>query len=107
MTGSKRLISIACNFPHFDFVAIFSMILFQGCELDPRTHEVAVPAMVRPGSTTNFKTESVEDLENQIVHTFTEKGDWVLDLFCGDRELSLAAQKSGRNAIAVHNRFVK
>ena len=84
-----------------------TMILFQGCELDPRTHEVDVPAMVRPGSTTNFKTESVEDLENQIVHTFTEKGDWVLDLFCGDRELSLAAQKSGRNAIAVHNRFVK
>jgi len=75
---------------------------FEGCQSE--SGNVEIPPMVRPGATTCFRTESAEDLENQIVHTFTEKGDWVLDLFCGDRELSLAAQKSGRNAIALHNR---
>ena len=57
--------------------------------------------MVREGLTTNFRTESVEALENAVVHALSETGDWVLDLCCRSRELSLAAQKSGRNAIAV------
>ena len=54
--------------------------------------------MVRPNLTTCFQTNSSEDLENTIVHAFTEASDWVFDLCCGSRELSLAAQKSGRNA---------
>jgi len=85
------------NVNHYFLLAYF----FEGCETESPAE---IPPMVRPGATTCFRTKNVEDLENQIVHTFTEKGDWVLDLFCGDRELSLAAQKSGRNAIAVHNR---
>ena len=28
------------------------------------------------------------------------EADWIFDICCGSRELSLAAQKSGRNAIA-------
>ena len=36
---------------------------------------------------------------NQIFLNFLE-ADWIFDICCGSRELSLAAQKSGRNAIA-------
>ena len=75
---------------------------FDGCESETPAE---IPPMVRPGATTCFRTESAEDLENQIVHTFTEKGDWILDLFCGERELCLAAQKTGRNGVAVHDRL--
>ncbi len=57
--------------------------------------------MVRPGLTTCFCMASVEELENSIVHAMSEEGDWILDLCCGGRELSLAAQKSGRNALAI------
>merc|ERR1719468_1228840 len=56
--------------------------------------------MVRPNLTTCFHTKNIEDLENTIIHAFSEDGDWILDVCCGGRELSLAAQKSGRNAIA-------
>ena len=59
--------------------------------------------MVRAGSTTCFHTSSSEDLENNIIHSLSEEGDWIMDLYCGRRELSLAAQKMGRNAIAVHD----
>ncbi len=52
--------------------------------------------MVRSGATTCLRAESVEDLENAVVHTLSEGGDWVLDLCCRSRELSLAAQKTGR-----------
>ena len=59
--------------------------------------------MVRSGGTTCFHTKSSEDLENNIVHSLSENGDWILDLCCAGRELVLAAQKMGRNAIAIHN----
>ena len=64
---------------------------------------VTVPKMVRPGFTTCFHTKSSEDLENNIVHALSEEGDWILDLCCRGRELSLAAQKMGRNAIALND----
>lgn len=57
--------------------------------------------MVRPGATTCLHTKNVEDLENTIIHTFSEEGEWVLDICCKSRELSLAAQKAARNAIAI------
>ena len=34
---------------------------------------------------------------------FSEPGEWILDLCCGQRLLSLAAVDKGRNAIAFHN----
>jgi len=58
--------------------------------------------MVRDASTC-IRTASVEDLENNIVHVFSEEGDWILDYACKKRELTLAAQKAGRNAIALDN----
>ena len=82
----------------FFLVAYF----FPGCENEDQS-KVIIPQMVRSGSTTCFHTKSSEDLENSIVHSFSEEEEWVLDLFCGGRELSLAAQKMGRNAIAVHD----
>ena len=63
---------------------------------------VDIPQLVRSGSTTCFHTKSNEDLENNIVHSLSEEGDWIIDLCCAGRELSLAAQKMGRNAIAMH-----
>jgi len=70
---------------------------FPGCD-----KEGIMPSapMVRPNLTTSFRTKNIEDLENTIIHSFSEEGDWILDICCGRRELSLAAQKSGRNAIA-------
>lgn len=59
--------------------------------------------MVRPGETTCFHTKSSEDLENNIIYSLSDKGDWILDLYCGGRELTLAALKMGRNAIAIHD----
>ena len=64
---------------------------------------VIIPQMVRKGGTTCFHTKSSEDLENSIVYSLSEEGDWIMDLCCGGRELSLAAQKMGRNAIAIHD----
>jgi hypothetical protein len=57
--------------------------------------------MTREGATTCFKTKSIEDVENTIVHNLSEDGDWILDVACKKRELSLAALKTGRNAIAL------
>jgi len=75
---------------------------FAGCENEDQS-KVTIPQMVRSGSTTCFHTTSNEDLENNIVHSLSEKGDWIMDLYCGRRELSLAAQKMGRNAVAIHD----
>ena len=54
-----------------------------------------------PSGNLGIRTASVEDLENNIVHAFSEEGDWILDYACKRRELTLAAQKAGRNAIAL------
>ena len=72
---------------------------FPGCD----KLSVAGPPsrMVREGASTVIRTASVEDLENNIVHAFSEEGDWILDYACKKRELTLAAQKAGRNAIAL------
>ena len=56
--------------------------------------------MTREGATTCFKTKSIEDLENAIVHNLSEAGDWIVDLACKRRELTLAAQKTGRYSTA-------
>ena len=82
-----------------DSTSLFLLAYFYpGC-----TDEDKLPSsrMVRSGLTTCFRTDSTEDLENTILHAFSEEGDWVLDLGCGVRELSLAAQKTGRNALAI------
>ena len=47
--------------------------------------------MVRPNLTTSFRTKNIEDLENTIIHSFSEEGDWILDICCGPRELSLVS----------------
>ena len=59
--------------------------------------------MVRPGTSTCFFTSDSEDLENTVIHTFSEEGDMIFDVCCGSRELTLAAQKCGRNAIAFES----
>ena len=72
---------------------------FPGCD---KLSVAAPPSrMVREGASTVIRTASVEDLENNIVHAFSEEGDWILDYACKRRELTLAAQKAGRNAIAL------
>ena len=70
---------------------------YPGCEDENR---LPPTRMVRMELTTCFSAKNTEDLENSIIHTFTEENDWIFDLCCGSRELSLAAQKSGRNAVA-------
>ena len=57
--------------------------------------------------TNMMHTNDAEDLENTVIHAFTEEDDWVFDVCCGSRELSLAAQKSGRNAAAFEADVVK
>lgn len=71
---------------------------FPGC-LEAQS-QVPFP-MVRKDMTTCFLTQSVEHLENTIIHALTVEGDCVLDLCCRGRELSLAAQKMGRFAVAI------
>lgn len=70
---------------------------YPGCEDENR---LPPTRMVRMELTTCFSAKNTEDLENSIIHAFTEENDWIFDLCCGSRELSLAAQKSGRNAVA-------
>ena len=77
---------------------------FPNCDREgslPQSH------MVRPNLTTSFRTKNIEDLENTIIHSLSEEGDWILDVYCGNRELALAAQKSGRNAIAIDGEIDK
>ena len=40
-------------------------------------------------------------LESALLDCFSEAGEWVLDLFCGSRQLSRAALQSGRSALAL------
>ena len=34
---------------------------------------------------------------------FSEEGEWILDLCCGKRLLSVAAAEKGRSAVAFHH----
>ena len=60
---------------------------FPGCQ-----DEDSLPdsKMVRSGMTNILHTNDTEDLENTVIHAFTEEDDWVFDVCCGSRELSLA-----------------
>jgi len=73
---------------------------FPGCEKNGSK----LPAkMVRDGYTTCFRTDGTAHLERSIIDCFSETGEWLLDLCCGTRQLSLAAAEKGRSAIALHN----
>eukprot|EP00091_Calanus_sinicus_P007627 TRINITY_DN18777_c0_g1_i1.p1 TRINITY_DN18777_c0_g1~~TRINITY_DN18777_c0_g1_i1.p1 ORF type:complete len:127 (+),score=35.26 TRINITY_DN18777_c0_g1_i1:38-382(+) len=68
----------------FFLVAYF----FPGCEKDGSK----LPAkMVRDGYSTCFRTEGTAHLERSIIDCFSETGEWLPDLCCGTRQLSLAA----------------
>jgi len=71
---------------------------FPGCE---KPDSVLPSIMVREGFTTCIRAASIQDLEEKIIKCFSEKDEWVLDLFCGRRKLSLSAAENGRNGIAV------
>jgi len=73
---------------------------FPGCEKDGSTLPTK---MVRDGYTTCFRTDGTAHLERSIIDCFSEGGEWLLDLCCGKRQLSLAAAEKGRSAIALHN----
>ncbi len=66
---------------------------FPGSEVEG---SILPEAMVRPGTTTCLRAADVEELEKAVVHALSEEGDWVVDLCCRGRELSLAAMKMGR-----------
>ena len=72
---------------HFFLLAYF----FPTCELEG---SLPTTRMVRTGATTCFRTPDTEHLENVIVQNLSEPGDWILDLVCGGRELSLAGRKN-------------
>jgi len=80
----------------FFLVAYF----FPGCE---KVGSELPAKMVRDGYTTCFRTEGTAHLERSIIDCFSETGEWLLDLCCGKRQLSLAAVEKGRSAIALHN----
>ena len=42
-------------------------------------------------------------MEETIVDCFSETGEWILDLCCGKRLLSVAAASKGSSGIAFHN----
>jgi len=73
---------------------------FPGCE---KAGSKLPAKMVRDGYTTCFRTDGTAHLERSIINCFSETGEWLLDLCCGSRQLSLAAAESGRSAIALHN----
>lgn len=58
--------------------------------------------MVRDGFTTCFVTGSTVELESSIIACFSEAGEWLLDIACGSRQLSVAAVETGRSAVCVH-----
>ena len=66
--------------------SLYELNLILGCDKEGITPSVP---MVRPNLTTCFRTKNIEDLENTIIHSFSEEGDWILDICCGRRELSL------------------
>jgi len=79
------------------FIAAY---FFPGCDKSDST----LPSkMVRDGYTTCFRTDSTAHLERSIIDCFSEAGEWLFDLCCGKRQLSLAAAEKGRCAIALHN----
>eukprot|EP00090_Calanus_glacialis_P037589 TRINITY_DN6488_c0_g1_i1.p1 TRINITY_DN6488_c0_g1~~TRINITY_DN6488_c0_g1_i1.p1 ORF type:complete len:549 (-),score=217.74 TRINITY_DN6488_c0_g1_i1:113-1759(-) len=80
----------------FFLVAYF----FPGCE---KEGSKLPTKMVRDGYSTCFRTEGTAHLERSIIDCFSESGEWLLDLCCGARQLSLAAAEKGRSAIALHN----
>jgi len=71
---------------------------FPGCE---KAASVLPERMVRAGCTTCFSAKSVPHLEDTLVESLSEEGDWILDVCCKGRELSLAAMRAGRNALAM------
>eukprot|EP00092_Neocalanus_flemingeri_P017667 GFUD01019110.1.p1 GENE.GFUD01019110.1~~GFUD01019110.1.p1 ORF type:complete len:564 (-),score=202.64 GFUD01019110.1:132-1823(-) len=73
---------------------------FPGCEKDG---SILPTKMVRDGYSTCFRTDGTAHLERSIIDCFSEAGEWLLDLCCGKRQLSLAAAEKGRSAIALHN----
>lgn len=73
---------------------------FPGCEAADSSPPTK---MVRDNYTTCFRTDGIEHLEKSIIDCFSEPGEWLLDLYCGTRKLSLAAAEAGRNAVAVHH----
>jgi len=79
------------------FIAAY---FFPGCE---KSGSKLPAKMVRDGYTTCFRTDGTAHLERSIIDCFSETGEWLLDLCCGTRQLSLAAAEKGRSAIALHN----
>ncbi|XP_023345148.1 uncharacterized protein LOC111714302 isoform X3 [Eurytemora carolleeae] len=73
---------------------------FPGCEVEGSTLPVK---LVRDGYSTCFRTSGIEELENTIIDCFSEKDEWVLDLYAGKRKLTMAAAEKGRNGVVVHN----
>jgi len=73
---------------------------FPGCE---KNGSILPTKMVRDGYSTCFRTDGTAHLERSIIDCFSESGEWLLDLCCGKRQLSLAAAEKGRSAIALHN----
>jgi len=73
---------------------------FSGCEKEGSSLPTK---MVRDGYTTCFRTDGTTHLEKSIIDCFSESGEWLLDLCCGRRQLSVSAVEKGRSAIALHN----
>lgn len=72
---------------------------FPKCDEDDST----LPSkMVRDGFSTCFMTGSTVELESSIIQCFSEAGEWLLDIACGSRQLSVAAVETGRSAVCVH-----
>jgi len=72
--------------------------IFPGCEKEGSP----LPSrMVADGYTTCFRCDNVAHLEESIIDCFSEKGEWLLDLFPERRKLTLAAQQAGRNAVVI------
>jgi hypothetical protein len=69
---------------------------FPGCDIEG---SVLPSKMVRDGFSTCFVTESTVGLEAAIVDCFSEEGEWLLDLACGGRQLSVAALERGRSSV--------